>query len=113
MQNSELIDRLVDAYNAHDADAFAALFAVDAQAFEHAGVLAQDGRDAIRAFYTERFAKAPRLRTDVRYRVDLGNRIVDHEYVTPGDPAEAFHCIAIYEIRDGEIVRVDLVRAHG
>ena len=112
MTNSDVIDRLVDAYNNHDAYAFAALFASNGRAFEHPGVAAQDGREAVRTFYEQRFAAAPGLRTEVRYRVDLGNRIVDHEYVTVGGSGAAFHCVAIYEIDDGAIVRVDLVREH-
>lgn len=110
MSRATLIDRLVLAYNKHDADAFAALFAENARTFEHPGRLAQDGREAIRDFYARRFSAAPALRTEVRHRFDLGSRILDHEYVTPGGPAKAFHCVAIYEIQNGQIIRMDLVR---
>ncbi|WP_424952595.1 SgcJ/EcaC family oxidoreductase [Deinococcus sp.] len=110
MSNSDVIDRLVNAYNAHDADGFAALFAVDGCAYEHPGVLAQAGREAIGAFYVRRFAESPGLRTEVRHRIDLGQSIVDHEFVHVGGDRADFHTVAIYHLAAGEITRLDLMR---
>jgi uncharacterized protein (TIGR02246 family) len=105
-----VIDALVDAYNAHDANAFAELFAEDANAYEHPSVLAQKGREGIRAFYTERFAATPEITTEVRYRIVFGDFVIDHEHVRRAKNEEPFQVVAIYLVQGGQIQRVELVR---
>ena len=106
---SDVVDRLVDAYNSGDAAGFAALFTLDAKALEYPGVVAQNGRVAIEAYYRKRFAELPGLRTTVLHRIDLGRHVLDHEHVDRGD-GTTFDTVAIYELRDGLIARIEIVR---
>lgn len=105
-----VMDALVAAYNNRDADAFADLFAEEAVTYEHPGVPAQIGREAIRTFYTEGFARYPQGRTQILYRLVIGDYVIDHERVQRGPEHEPFDVIAINLVRAGRIHRLDLVR---
>ncbi len=108
---AHVVDALVDAYNAHDASAFAALFSPDAITYEHPGVVAQVGQHGIERFYRERYTALPGLRTEVLHRIDLGEYIVDHERVQRSPDEPPFDTVAINHVVAGEIRRLDIVRS--
>jgi imidazolonepropionase-like amidohydrolase len=99
-----LVQRQVNAYNAHDIDAFVATYARDVQVFNHPVELVSDGRDALRRDYAELFAAAPNLHTEIVDRITIGEYVIDRERVTGfGQPFEA---VAIYRVRAELIDRV-------
>lgn len=113
-RNAAVIDKLVAAYNAGDAVAFAALFAKDAV---HANLNAAPddpmtllGRAAIQRRYFNVFADYPDNRTEVLHRIAFGAFVIDHESVRRSAGSEPFEVVAIYTLRDGEIARLDFVR---
>lgn len=102
-----LVQRQLDAYNARDADAFAACFSVDVRCQRHPDEAPfLEGRPALHAFYArERFVHAG-LHAVLLARLDLGARIIDHERVA-GLPGGEREVAAIYERGgDGLIGRV-------
>lgn len=105
------IDQLVEAYNAHDALAFANLFSIDAQVYEHPGRLTQQTRQELLDYYNQVFATYPQNQTQVLYRVTTGNRVIDHERVQRSPEDKPFEVISIYELdAQGLICRLDFVR---
>lgn len=99
-----VVQRQLDAYNAHDLDAFLATYAEDAQQFEHPGKLLASGRAQIRERMTVRFQDT-RLHARLIKRVVMGNLVIDHEDITrtfPEGPGK-MELVAIYEVRDGLI----------
>ncbi len=112
-----LIQTQLDAYNRHDAGAFAATYAADAEIVELAtGVILAKGTTAIQAFYGARFQANPRLHAEVLQRVLQGPFVVDQECITgvlsaPGGPERPpVTAIVIYEVKDDRIARAWLVR---
>lgn len=108
--NTALIDRLVDAYNARDARAFANCFAPDAV---HANLNADDalhGREAIHARYVEVFKTYPENHSDVVHRIAFGPYVIDHEQVRRSPSSEPFEVVAIYTMRDDLVARIGFVR---
>lgn len=102
-----LVQRQLEAYNARDADAFAACFSADVRCQRHPDEPAfLVGRDALRAFYArERFIHAG-LHAALLARLDLGARVIDHERVA-GLPGGVREVAAVYERgNDGLIGRV-------
>ena len=59
--SADLIQRQLDAYNAHDIEAFMACYAEDAQLAGLNGAVTQTGHDAIRARHLDLFAQHPQL----------------------------------------------------
>lgn len=105
-----IVQAQLEAYNAHDIDAFVATYADDAQVFEHPATLLADGSAQIRERYAARF-KEPNLRAEIVKRIVMGNRVIDHERVTrtfPEGPGVS-EAVAIYEVQGGKIARVWLV----
>ena len=106
MDPAAVVQRQLDAYNAHDLDAFIACFAEDARLHR----MPQPeptlvGREAIAEFYrTQRFAVTG-LRADLLGRFVLGTKVVDHERIHGLDDAPS-EVVAVYEVRTGRIVTV-------
>jgi uncharacterized protein (TIGR02246 family) len=108
VEPEEIVQRQVDAFNAHDLDAFLATYAADAVAVGGDGMDAPvQGRNALRAHYLRRLAQ-PGLRATIEQRVRMGRWVVDYEIVE--NDAGATAAIAVYEIADGLIRRSTVVR---
>jgi hypothetical protein len=105
-----IVQAQLEAYNAHDIDAFVATYADDAQIFEHPAKLLAAGPAQLRERYTARF-KEPNLRAVVAKRIVMGNMVIDHERVTRTFPEVPgmLEGVAIYEVQSGKIAKVWLV----
>ncbi|MFT5355186.1 MAG: hypothetical protein ACI9KE_002402 [Polyangiales bacterium] len=97
--------RQLDAYNAHDAGAFAACFHPEVRLFDlKSGELrGEPGRDALRATYGGVFERCPKLHAEVTSRAVVGNTAFDREVVT-GLRDHTVHAMAIYEVDDEELI---------
>jgi hypothetical protein len=99
-----VVQRQLDAYNAHDLDALVATYAEGASLFEHPATLLATGAAALRERFALRFQE-PNLHARLLNRMVMGSFVVDHELVTrtfqegPG----TVQLIATYEVRDGRI----------
>lgn len=102
--NEKTVQKQLDAYNARDLEAFMAMWAEDAQYFEHPGKLLANGAAEIRKRHIERF-KEPNLHAHLVKRIVIGNKIIDHELVTrtyPEGTGKA-EVAVIYEVKAGKI----------
>lgn len=111
-----VIQAQLDAYNRHDAEAFAATYGPEAEILELAtGTLIAKGTAAIRAFYAARFQANPKLHAEILHRTLQGDFVVDQERITgvlnPVDGVERppLTAVVIYELREGRIARAWLV----
>lgn len=101
-----VVQRFVDAANARDANAMAALVAPDAvfARFPGGQVIAQS-RDRIRAHYSRTLQSLPSdFRITVQPRIVEGQIVVDQEHFA-GMPAERSQATWMYLVRDGLIRR--------
>jgi hypothetical protein len=106
MQPADIVQRQLDAYNAHDLDAFCACFADDVRTWrmpETSPTLA--GKAALRAFYAEQRFAIPTLRAELLARIALGDKVIDHERVHGLHPQPS-EVAAIYRVADGLIAEV-------
>lgn len=103
-----VVQAQLDAYNAHDIDAFAACYADDATIYNLAANKApRKGIPALREDYAF-LAQVPKgFRAEIVKRIVSGPIVVDHERPV-GLPADkrAIDAIAVYEVRDGKILNV-------
>ena len=101
-----VVQAQLDAYNAHDVDALVAIYAADAQLFQHPDTPLASGAEAIRARFTGRFASG-KPRALLLHRIVCGNTVIDHETVHSSSPEGpvSVDMVAIYEVRDGRIAR--------
>lgn len=104
---ADLAARQLDAYNAHDIDAFAACYAADVEVFRlPSGEVVASGREDLRARWGDLFRKVPGRRARLLGRVASGAFVVDHEGVSDGPGTPERSALAIYEVEGGLIRRV-------
>lgn len=99
-----LVQRQLNAYNAHNLDAFLEPYAEDIELYNFPGKLLAKGKEQMRKMY-DWMKQVPALHCEITNRIIQGNTIIDNEKVTGfGDkPLEA---VAIYNIENGKIRRV-------
>ena len=103
MTPTDIVQRQLDAYNAHDLERFADCFSEDVQLFRMPAEAPHiDGNAALRAFYAEHRFSIPGLRAELLNRIALGDKVTDHERIhrLGKQPSEV---MAVYQIRDGLI----------
>jgi uncharacterized protein (TIGR02246 family) len=101
-----LIQRQVEAYNAHDLDGFVACFADDAVLTDLAsGRVFASGRAQIREAYTATFERLPRAEVTIAARIGTGAIVVDVEHIQ----ADGSHVVAVYRTAGDAITHLWLV----
>ena len=101
-----VVQRQLDAYNARDVEAMLAIYADDAQLFEHPDTLIASGSAALRERFTARFQE-PNLHATLLSRIIMGPVVVDHEQVQRTFPegTGTIELIMTYAVQDGRIAR--------
>lgn len=101
---ASIVQRQLDAYNARDIDALLAIYAEDAQMFEHPSKLVASGAVALRARFSARFQE-PDLRAILLNRTVMGQTVIDFEEVSRTFPEGKgkIRLLMIYEVRNGRI----------
>ena len=100
-----IVDAQLDAYNKRDLDAFLSYYADDAVLAKHPDQVTQTGKAEMRARYQRGFNN-PNVRAEIIKRVVFGRFVIDHERVTAPPAKGAIEAVAVYEIKNGKIVRV-------
>lgn len=99
-----LAQQQLNAYNAHDLDAFLEPYAEDVKIYEFPDKLVMNGKAEMRKSY-EFITKTPKLYCKLLNRVVEGNMVIDHEEVW-GFGEKPFYGVAIYVIEKGKIAKV-------
>jgi uncharacterized protein (TIGR02246 family) len=101
-----LVQRQVDAYNAHDVEAFAACYGPDVEFRTMDGkVNPEKGLAPLKKAYTELFKQLPALRVKVLKRITQGAFVIDQQQAEGMGP-KPITVTAIYETAQGKIIRV-------
>ena len=103
---ASVVQRQLDAYNAKNLDALLAIYADDAEIYEHPDKLLAKGTAALRERFAVRFQE-PNLHAALLHRIVGGDTVIDHERVTrtfPEGPG-TIELTMIYEVKAGRITR--------
>ena len=101
-----VVQRQLAAYNAKDLDTLLAIYADEAELYEHPATLLAKGSAALRERFALRFQE-PNLRAELLHRIVAGNTVIDHERITrdfPEGPG-TLELTMIYEVNVGRITR--------
>jgi hypothetical protein len=101
-----VIQRQLDAYNARDLEVLLAIYADDAELFEHPAMLLARGTAELRTRFAARFQE-PNLHARLLGRTVAGTFVFDHERVTrtfPEGPGE-LEVVMIYQVQAGRIAK--------
>ena len=106
-----IVQRQMDAYNAHDAQAYTACFTPDAQFIRHPGITALSGHDEIYRNFAKFFRDHKDAKIRVLYRAQLGPTTVIEHQVTDGADKTPLVGLVIYKIQNGLIAAAWIVPA--
>ena len=100
-----VVQRQLEAYNAHDVEALLAIYDDGAKLFEHPATLLAEGTAQLRERFVLRFQE-PNLHAELLKRMVMGNFVVDQERVTRTFPegVGTVELIATYEVKDSRII---------
>jgi hypothetical protein len=101
-----VVQRQLDAYNARDIEALLAIYAADAELYEHPSKLLATGSASLRERFAARF-REPNLHAKLLNRIATAHTVIDHELVTrtfPEGPGTQ-ELTMIYEVNAGRIAR--------
>lgn len=101
-----VVQAQLDAYNAHDVEALVAIYADDAEQFQHPATPLARGAAQLRARFAARFAES-RPQAQLLNRIVAGNMVIDHERIV-SQSAEGpgrQEMVATYEVIAGRIAR--------
>ncbi len=104
----KIVQRNLDAYNAKDLEVFMADYTEDVKLYNYPNELRTDGKDAMRKGYADWFKRAKGLKAEIKKRIVIGNKVIDHEEVTAN--GQTFEAVAIYEVENGKITKVTFMR---
>ena len=102
-----VVQKQLEAYNAHDLEAFAATYAEDIELINLPDGVFVRGMAQLRERYGKAFADSM-LHAEIVNRIVVGNTVVDHERVRrrfPEGPG-TIEAIAVYLVEGGKIAKV-------
>jgi len=101
-----LVQQQLNAYNAHDLEAFLAPYADDVEIFSTSGKPMMKGKEEMRKRY-QFITRTPDLYCRLINRIANGNTVIDHEEIwSSKQPVNLRYGVAIYVIEKGKIRRV-------
>jgi imidazolonepropionase-like amidohydrolase len=103
-----VVQRQVDAYNAHDLERFVAMYAEDAEVFNSPGAVTPrlSGRESLRADYSALFRDFPNSHCAIVNRVLEGPYVFDQELCTFAPNGPPLRATSIYLVEGALIKRV-------
>lgn len=112
---TQLAQAQLDAYNAHDVEAFASVYSDDVQLIDLAtGKFFCNGIEELRALYRRKFGEKPNMHCRLVSRIECPPFVIDEEDVSGLVEGRNIHAVATYECRDGKICRAWFLReVHG
>jgi len=107
MKPEEVINVQLEAYNRRDLEAFAATYASDIQVIETDGSRPTlVGIEALRERFGTKTFKLDGLNAEIRSRMVVGNKVIDHEITTWAGIAAPIESVVVYEVENDLITNV-------
>ena len=103
-----IVQEQLDAYNNRDIDAFADTYTEGIELYSFPNSLNSKGKSKLTQQYSTFFDNTPDLHCEIQNRIVIGNKVIDHESVTVN--GRIIEAIAIYEVENGEIVKVTFIQ---
>ena len=101
-----LVQEQIEGYNARNIDVFLKPYAEDVELYMFPNQLISKGKEAMRKDYSSMFKDLPELHCEIKNRIVNGNFVIDQESVSGMRKGQKVEATAIYEIKDGKIIKV-------
>ncbi|SNT03493.1 hypothetical protein SAMN06295912_1339 [Sphingomonas laterariae] len=102
--------RMIEVYNAQDADAYVTFMTDDACEAGYRGAVLREGKEGVRSGLKAMFAQFPQNRADIIAGWCLGETVVLHEKVERAPDGDKFEVMSIYSFEGDKVSRVEFIR---
>jgi imidazolonepropionase-like amidohydrolase len=106
---ADVVQRQVNAFNAHNLDALLATYAEDVKLYDFPDQLLATGRAALRAHYEKQLGPDSKAHWEIRKRLVAGNVIIDEVRWTGRADGKNSEGVGIYQVRNGLIQSIRAV----
>jgi len=106
-QPLDVVNERMRAYNAHDLDAFLAVYADDVEIFTYPNMSMGSGKAKMRGIFEPMFAEG-KVKVVIQHQIAKDGYVINHEAVDYGEGDIEY--VSIYEVRGGLIKTVRFVR---
>ena len=107
----EIVQKSLEAYNNRNLEKFMTYFSDDIEMYSFECEQTAKGYDNVKKLYKALFDSSPNLHSKILNRTVIGNKVIDHEYITGRRGSdEAIEIVFIYVIENDKIVKTMLIR---
>lgn len=107
----QIVEKSLEAYNNRDLDLFMSYFSEDIKMYDFNGNITAQGFDNVKMLYKGLFDSSPKLHSKILNRTIIGNKVIDHEYITGRRGSdEAIEIVFIYVVENEKIVKTMLIK---
>lgn len=103
----DVVNKRMQAYNAHDLDAFLNTYSADVAIYTYPATLLGQGLDHMRSLFAPLF-EAGEVRVEIHHQIVSDSYVLNEETVHYAE--EDVRYVSIYEVRGGRITSVRFVR---
>ncbi|MCI4666594.1 MAG: nuclear transport factor 2 family protein [Bacteroidia bacterium] len=100
----------LDAYNTGNIDLFLSAYSDSVKIYNYPDQLKYQGKENMREPYGKMFKELKFLHCRLVNRMVMGNKVLDHEFVTFQKDSKPVQVIAIYTVQNGKITEVRFMR---
>ena len=102
--------RMIELYNAQDADGYVALMTDDACEAGYRGAVLREGKEGVREGLKAMWAQFPQNRAEILSSLELGDYVLLHERVSRSPDSEPFEVMSVYSFEGDKVSRVEFIR---
>jgi putative hydrolase of HD superfamily len=99
----EVVQAQVDAYNAHDLEALAAIYHPDAPVHDLALSQTLTAPAQLRPVWHERYTTHPAHQAEIVHRLVVGDFVVDQDHIVGLADGSTLDALVLYRVGDGQI----------
>ncbi len=102
--------RMIEHYNAQDADSYVALMTDDACEAGYRGAVLREGREGVREGLKAMWAQFPQNHAEILSSLELGDYVLLHERVARSPDSDPFEVMSVYTFEGDKVSRVEFIR---
>lgn len=112
MNPEQVVQKQLEYYNNLDIDGFMSVIDPKITIHEFSdGKVLINGFDDCKKFYAKLFDESPNLHSKIVTRTVLGNKVIDHEYITGRNGSDIpTELVLIYEVKNDKIYNITVIR---
>ena len=114
MTPEEVVQKQLESYNNRDIEGFMSVIDQNVSMYDFSTMeLTLEGFKECKKVYSALFKASPELHSKILTRTVIGNKVIDHEYITGRKGSDTpIELVLIYEVNLEKITKITVLRKH-